>query len=288
MTVDVAAPRSTRAPHTLGPDSLIWQRTGDWRLLLVGGRSLLLQVAHPAVAAGVATFSDYERDPWGRLKRTIDLYSGVLFDGPRSPETATRLRDLHKRVKGVDHHGNRYHALEPKAFHWVHATLVDGIVVMLERFCKPLRAAEKDRVYAEMCEVGQLYGVRERDMPPDWASFQRYFADFVRDELEDNDVVRNVLAHVASPPRHPKVPVPDALWRLGMRPGARVSRLATIGLLPKAYRERLGLAWTARHERELGLYGELVRRSFPLLPARVRLVPPAFAARQRMRAGARA
>lgn len=284
MTSSVTVPPT--APTVLGPDSLIWQRTGDWRLLLVGGRSLVLQVAHPAVAAGVSQFSDYLEDPWGRLQRTIDLYSGVLFDGPDAPATAGRLRALHTRIKGVNAHGNRFHALEPAAFHWVHATLLDGIVELLERFGKPLRGDEIERTYAEMCEVGRLYGVRDRDMPPDWSSFRRYFDDFVRDELEDNEVVRNVLASVARPPRPDRLPMPDGLWRAGVAPAARVARLATIGTLPVALRERLGLTWTAAQERELRLHGELVRRAFPLLPARVRLVPAAYAARKRLRAGA--
>ena len=271
------------APVVLGPDSIVWQRTGDWRLLFVGGRSLLLQVAHPAVAAGVSQYSNYMEDPWGRLNRTIDLFSGVLFDGPDSPATAARLRNLHKRIKGVDAHGQRYSALEPEAFHWVHATLVDGIPVMLDLCGDPLRDDELDRYYAEMCEIGRLYGVRDRDMPPDWGAFRVYFDDFVNTKLEDNEVVRNVLTTLASPPR-PEVPVPDALWRLVAWPGGRVGRLSTIGRLPEALRRRWGLKWTPAQERELRFYGALARRVFPLIPARLRLVGPAYAARQRTRA----
>ena len=42
-----------------GPGSLTWRVNGEAVLLLGGGRALILQVAHPKVAAGVAEFSDY-------------------------------------------------------------------------------------------------------------------------------------------------------------------------------------------------------------------------------------
>ena len=46
-----------------GPGSLTWRVNGEAVLLLGGGRALLLQVAHPGVAAGVAEFSNYREDP---------------------------------------------------------------------------------------------------------------------------------------------------------------------------------------------------------------------------------
>ena len=63
-----------------------------------------------------------------------------------------------------------------------------------------------------------------------------------------------------------------------------MGRLSTIGRLPEALRRRWGLEWTPAQERELRFYGALARRVFPLIPARLRLVAPAYAARERMRA----
>ncbi len=40
-------------------------------LLFGGGRALLLEVAHPLVAAGVADHSNFREDPFGRLQRTL-------------------------------------------------------------------------------------------------------------------------------------------------------------------------------------------------------------------------
>jgi uncharacterized protein (DUF2236 family) len=48
-----------------GPGSLTWRVNREGVLLLGGGRALLLQVAHPLVAAGVAEHSNYREDPFG-------------------------------------------------------------------------------------------------------------------------------------------------------------------------------------------------------------------------------
>ena len=55
-----------------GPDSEAWRLNREAMLLLgAGPRALLLQLAHPAVAAGVADHSDFRADPWRRLAGTL-------------------------------------------------------------------------------------------------------------------------------------------------------------------------------------------------------------------------
>ena len=88
-------------PTPLGPDSLVWKmgfpRTG----LLVAGRALMLQTAHPVVGAGVRDFSDFTRDPWGRLDRTLRSLQVQLFGGPAALGEAERLRRLHRGIRGT-------------------------------------------------------------------------------------------------------------------------------------------------------------------------------------------
>jgi hypothetical protein len=50
-----------------GPDSVTWRVNREAILLLGGGRALLLQVAHPLVAAGVAEHSNFRTAPLTRL-----------------------------------------------------------------------------------------------------------------------------------------------------------------------------------------------------------------------------
>ena len=58
---------------------MTWRVNREAVLLAGGGRALLLQVAHPSVAAGVAQHSDYDTDPYGRLFRTLDLVTKITF-----------------------------------------------------------------------------------------------------------------------------------------------------------------------------------------------------------------
>ena len=48
-------------------------------LMLGGGRALLMQLAHPSVAAGVDEHSDFRRRPVYRLRRTIRLTMAIVF-----------------------------------------------------------------------------------------------------------------------------------------------------------------------------------------------------------------
>ena len=248
--------------------------------MLGGGRALILQVAHPVVAAGVGQHSDYSSAPWQRLVGTLDLYLKVVYGGrdETAPEAGVRLRELHKRIRGVDEHGNRYHALDPAAFHWVHATLVESMVEMNARFKRPLTLAERELFYEEMCEVAKLYGLRERDIPPDWASFEAYFDEMVATQLRDSQLLQEVIRTIFRPSKPPVVPLPDRLWGIASWPGAELIRLVTVGALPPVMRERLGLRWTREKELALRAHQEAIRRLFPLLPDRVRLMPPAYAA----------
>jgi uncharacterized protein (DUF2236 family) len=268
-----------RAP---GPGSVVWRVGGDWTMMLGGGRALILQVAHPTVAAGVGQFSDYTTAPWKRLAGTLDLYLRVIYGGrdETAAEAGERLRAMHRRIKGVDGDGRRFHALDPAAFHWVHATLVDGMVEMRERFGQPLTGLERELFYEEMCEVATLYGLRERDMPPDWSAFRAYFDAVVADELCDSDTLQDVIRMVFHPSKPASMPLPEQLWGLASWPGAELVRLTTVGTLPPALRRRLGLRWGADKELALRAQQEAIRRVFPLLPDRLRLMPPALAAKR--------
>ena len=49
------------------PDSVAWRIDRERAVLLGGGRSLLMQLAHPLVARGVAEHSDFQRRPFRRI-----------------------------------------------------------------------------------------------------------------------------------------------------------------------------------------------------------------------------
>ncbi|ONF66947.1 oxygenase MpaB family protein [Amycolatopsis keratiniphila] len=265
----------------LGPDSVAWQVVGDRRLLLGAGTALLLQVAHPVVGAGVHDHSNYTQDPWGRLDRTIDSLLSQVFGGREAVAEAERLRELHKAIKGVDHHGERYHALNPEAYWWVHGSTFWTTVRMHEVFVHPLSDTEKRRFYAEWRRVGLLLGLREHHMPEDLEGFEAYFDDVVANRLEDNHTVRELLLSITmrDTPPPPWWFLPEALWRPVRPAGGNVLTLCAIGLLPETLRDRLSLKWTDGDERRLRRLGTLTRVAGKRVPDRIRLYPKAYRAK---------
>jgi uncharacterized protein (DUF2236 family) len=259
------------------PDSILWRRAGDARVMATAGYALILQVAHPTVGAGVREHSDYASDPWGRLLRTLDYVHVMVYGGPRAAgETGRRLREMHRRIRGVAPDGRRYHALEPEAFAWVHATLIDAIVAGHQRFARPLRPDQVERMYAGWLDLGRLVGLRAGELPADWTAFRAYFDAMVSERLEDNDVVHGVLEMLAHPAQSPIPLLPSGAWRLTWLPFGRLFTLATVGVLPSALRARFGLPWTWAQELELTALGRASRAATPLMPASLRNVGPPF------------
>jgi uncharacterized protein (DUF2236 family) len=115
----------------LGPDSIFWRLTGDWRTMLLAGRALVMQTAYPAVGAGVGEHSVYKTDPYGRLDRTMRSVMAQVYGGEHAVEEGRRLREMHRDIKGVDAKGRRYSALNPDAYLWVHATAYEGFLVFM-------------------------------------------------------------------------------------------------------------------------------------------------------------
>ena len=264
-------------PVPLGPDSVAWTVFGDLTFVLGAPRRLLIDVAHPVVAAGVRDFSVFESDPYGRAERTLDMIMGVVYGRADALTTARRLRDLHQNFKGTNPDGSRWSALNPEAFHWVHASLVHGVYTQQKLLGRGWKPGEVEQFYLEMCQVARLYGVRDQDMPEDWAAFCRWFDEMTATRLERSDVTDRVLAVVESP-KPPPVPVlrHAIVWDHTIRPIAgRVLALNTAGLLTPELRTLLGISWNRPRRLAFGVVAAISRAVIPRLPRVVRLVPQA-------------
>jgi uncharacterized protein (DUF2236 family) len=273
-----AVPASAEIPSLVPrQDSILWRYGSDARVLTTAGYALVLQVAHPTVGAGVREHSNYREDPWGRLLRTLDFVNLVVYGGPEAAEaTAHRLRKMHKQIQGTDPDGRRYYALEPEAYAWVHATLVDGIVTGHRRFGLKLSDEEVEELYADWLALGRIIGVGDDQLPGDWASFRDYFDRMISERLEDNDVIHGVLEVLARPAAPPLPFLKGPAWRALRFPLARLGALATVGLLPPLLRERFSLRWTRTQERELRALGALSRSATPLMPVSLKVMGPGY------------
>jgi uncharacterized protein (DUF2236 family) len=274
---DVFPEPQEAARLAVGPESIVWRRAGDARAMLGAGAALLLQVAHPTVAAGVREHSNFKEDPWGRLWRTLDYVHMLVYGGPdNAVRTGRAMRAMHQRIKGTAPDGRRYHALEPEAYAWVHATLAETIVAAHDRFGRPLSDEQRRRFYDEWLGLGRLLGIRERDLPATWDGFRAYVDDMCRTRLEPSDVVDDVLESLAAPKPPPVRGLGPRVWRAISAPPSHTMRLATVGLLPPAARAKLGLEWTRGMERELNAIGRLSRSTTPVLPRSLRITGPSY------------
>jgi len=258
----------------VGPDSVSWRRTSDARLYLAMLYPLLLQVAHPTVGAGVRDYSDFERRPWERLLRTIDYVSVLVYGGREAARAGRGLRAMHSRIKGVRPDGRRYSALEPEAYAWVHATLIDTYVSGHAHFGSPLTPEETERFYGEYRRLGRLIGVREGDLPPTWEEFRQYFRRMLHEELVATESVGQVVRMIRDVPA-PPVPVPKSVWRALRVPASRALWLGGIGLLSPAVRRRLGLNWSRLDEAQFRALGRASRALTAVMPERLQVTGPA-------------
>jgi uncharacterized protein (DUF2236 family) len=265
-----------------GPSSVTWRVNREGVLLLGGAAALILQLAHPLVAAGVSQHSNYREDPWGRLYRTLDLTTRIVFGSTADAEEASaRIRRTHGRVRGeLGEHAGRYEAGAPydarahDLVMWVHATLVHMSLLVYTTYVGPLTIAEQRRYYEEQKLLGEQFGVPREHQPATFADFNEYFNDMIEsDRLASTEGLRDVVDATMHPPL-PAI----------ARPLIEALNLATVGMTPPRLREELGLPWGPNRQRLLDASKTLLSAAIPLLPGLLREFPPARSADRRVRA----
>ena len=282
-----ATPDRASDPGLYGPGSEAWRMNRESMLLLgAGPRALLLQIAHPAVAAGVDQHSDFRSDPWSRLLATIRSYLTIVYGtSPVARAEIRRLNALHRRISGPG-----YSARDPELSLWVHATLIDSTIVANDAWLEPLTRDRRAAFYAETRPIGKAFGVPEALLPVDLDAFDRYVAEMLAPAgpVQVSATARELCRAVLEPPL-----APLAAWLPGgkaLRPWlARVPVAAyawtlwpAVGLLPPRVREAYGLRWGDR-ERLVARWLVAGWRAWrPVLPEGFRQMPPARAADRRM------
>lgn len=259
-----------------GAESMTWKVNREAVTLVGGGRALLLQIAHPLVAAGVSEHSDFRSAPLERLRRTLESMLAITFaDAASAIAAVRRIERVHDRVRGrlattvgPFRRGTRYDADRPDLLLWVHSTLVDTSLLVYERFVEPLSPELREAYYEESKVAARLFAIPERLVPKTWREFRVYMDDMIGGPvLTVGTEGRAVAASILDPP----LPVV-------VKQGFQTSNFFTAGLLPPPLRQRYGLAWGWRREKTLDLIAATVRASLPVLPARVRFYPRALAA----------
>ena len=135
-------------------------------------------------------------------------------------------------------------------------------------FGRPLSSSELDEYYAQMCDIGRLLGVRERDLPPDWPAFERYYDEMVAG-FTGNPTIDTLFETIRTA-RKPVSWLRDSWWRPVRKLQARGQMFLIRGTLPPALRERLGLQWTDGDQRRFTRFAFAVRVLAAPIPAGLR------------------
>jgi uncharacterized protein (DUF2236 family) len=215
-------------PGLFGPDSVTWPVLGDAAAFVGGLRALLVQAAHPEVAAGVADHSRYREDPLGRLSRTSNYVTATCFGAlPEVEEAVATVRRIHRRVQGTSHRGIGYAADLPPLAAWVHNALTDSFLVAHQRFGpRSLSTDEADRFVTEQTEIGRLL---DADPMPDTADDLARWIEGHGD-ARGSPALRDAIGFLRRPP------LP---WTI--RIGYKVLFVAAAATIPRRLRRMLGL-----------------------------------------------
>jgi uncharacterized protein (DUF2236 family) len=260
-----------------GPDSEAWRLNREAMLLLgAGPRALLLQLAHPLVAAGVDEHSDFRADPWRRLQGTLRSYLTIVYGTATAARAEIRrLNGLHRSIAGAG-----YTARDPDLSLWVHATLVDTTIAAYDAWLEPLSRDQRTRYYAETMPIGRAFGVPSDLLPPDLDAFEAYVSSMLSPDgpVRVSPVARDLAHAVLHPPLGPVMPalaaVPARLYAWTLWP--------SIGLLPASVREDYGFRWGPLERAVSGWLLAGWRAWRPLLPVEFRQMSQATAADRRV------
>ncbi|WP_375307641.1 oxygenase MpaB family protein [Bradyrhizobium sp. A11] len=262
-----------------GPDTLTWRIDREAVIFLGAGRALLLQLAHPWVAAAIAEHSKTFADPIGRFHRTFDIVFAMVFGSlERALLSSRQLHRRHSMIVGEMPEtvgpfaaGSRYHANDIPSLRWVHATLVESALMAHDLVLPALTAEERERYWSESRLFGALFGLTADDLPADWSGFAAYTAAMAQSEtLTVSPAAREIATQIFAGARP---------W---LRP-PRWYRALTARMLPERLRAGFALALEAKDERAVDNALRWIRRAYPRLPDRLRYVGPYQEAQARLR-----
>ena len=252
-----------------GPDSITWKVNRE-RIVVAGwGRAILLQLAHPGVAAGVHDHTSFRgslRSSLRRLQSTVSAMLSLTFgDRDEMISAAAGINTMHDRVRGTVREGaeGAYSAHDPELQRWVHATLLDSVSLTYELLVEPLGSGERDRYCSEAAIMEPLLGMPAGWLPRDSAQLDTYMARMLAGRTIAVTATSRALARaVLYPPR----------WYLAW-PAFRAMQLLTIGTLPPSIRQAYGFEWRPRDERAFARWIALLRVTRRLLPRLAREWP---------------
>jgi uncharacterized protein (DUF2236 family) len=245
------------------------RRINGERLVVLGwSRAILLQLSHPLIAAGVFEHSGFRSSPLAaiqRLHHTTQAMLAITFGDERRRRGAIEgIRRIHTRVNGTLREavgpfaaGTPYSAEDPALLLWVHATLIESVLVTYEQLVRPLSREALDDFCAASAPPSIELGMREADAPISWKELQ----DCLRRTYESGAIAVGPQARELA----------DALLRTSLpgplAPARWLSGLLTVGLLPSDIRTGYGLEWNATRQHRFDRLSAAIRVLRHVTPA---------------------
>lgn len=254
-----------------GSQSMMWHIGREAIVTLGGTRAVLMQIAHPLVAAGVIDHSRYLQDPFGRALSTFLLGQMLTFGSTGKAYTAAKtINHLHQHVQGTlpiqagcYAPGTSYDARDPALLLWVYATLIDTILLTYPLCIGPLSQIEQETYYQESKKFVRLLGLSEKYVPENVHALQAYVqAMTYSDQLAATPQSRQLAQAVLFPPA----------TRL-LRPAMHLNLHVTSALLAPPIRELFDLPWSANRQYIFNLSTSALRTIIPALPPLLRTLP---------------
>jgi uncharacterized protein (DUF2236 family) len=280
---EIAALSPGQVEGVFGPASLTWRINREAAIFLGAGRALLLQLAHPYVAAAIAEHSRTLADPVGRFHRTFNVTFTLVFGTlDQALRAARHLHQRHSAIQGVlpkavgpFDAGAHYRANDVAALRWVYATLVESALMAHDLVLPAIAAHERELYYAESRRFAALFGVPASALPPNWSGFAAY-CEVMRQphSLAVSDAARAIAAEIFAG---------TGLWVRA----PRWYKALTAQMLPPHLREAFELRDRDVETRIAAQAIKWAGRLYPALPARLRHVGPYQEATARLAGRAR-
>jgi len=258
---------------------MMWKVSREGVLYLGGMRALLMQIAHPKVAQGVAEHSRFREDPFGRATRTFQMVHSIVF-GARDTaiRAASVVHAVHSKVHGrlaeavPGMSDPTYEANDPQLLFWVYATLADSSLYVYETFLPPLSAEEREQFYQESKLFARLMGIDDCYLPASLADFRRWVDEALAGDMLTVTATARAVANAL---------LKGPSLFIALRPA---NYALAAGMLPPKLREAFGLPWNLPMRRAYTIGVRMVRMIVRLIPSDLRALPAARRVEKRLRA----
>ncbi|HET8708430.1 MAG TPA: oxygenase MpaB family protein [Pseudomonadales bacterium] len=262
---------SEEAIKKLGPDSIMWRDFGTYLYQLILPQAFVLQSAHPMVDRAVSVDKKYKLNPWGRARDSLKLLWPVIYSKPKDAiDMGVRLRELHRSIKGTNEAGQKYHALDPEAYAWVHMTGYDALLRLYRFFSNhKLTGKEKAALFEEWKAMGTMLGIVDKTLPQTEEEYWQRYNYILNERLIKGPVLDDLLDPLYVFKYYPKPPnsnMPNAVWKgVALLLGLTQYNII-LATLPEPFRDRIGLKYGLVNKLFFNSFAFMVKTFFPMLP----------------------